>query len=829
MGNTIDFGVDLGTTNSLIAKWTKGSVEVFKNPLGFKDTLPSIVGFRKDRILVGDQAKAFAEKDPKNVFSRFKRKMGTTECFKAKALEQSQTPVDLSALVLKELKSFVYTGEQVDAAVVTIPAAFDTVQSNATKEAGHKAGLKQVVLLQEPIAASLAYANKQKDRDLRNSQWLVYDLGGGTFDVALVRIADGELKVLDHEGDNYLGGSDFDAKIVKSVVVPRMQQTGHFEELETELTSASGTYNALWYRLLHLAEEARILLSSKTSAEIEFEVEDDAGVEHDIAVALTRSELEALITPEIDRTAEMIRTILTRKSLRSDDIQFVLMVGGVTFTPFVRKRIGELLGVAVNCEVDPVTAVVVGAAQFAATREKRLESETAPAPGPTAIKIRVSYSRTSQDEEELFAAKIAGDTSGLVYRITRDDGGFDTGLRPLSARITEDLPLQKDAYNSFSLQVLDAKGNALPTNVKPIRIAHGKYSVAGQPVPHDICLVLDDLSQDATKLMPLFQKNAVLPATTTQTVTANRTVVKGSAEQQIKIILVEGPRDAIPEANLTIGHLSISGLQIARDVPKGSDIQLTIAMSESRDLTVSAYVEATGQEFMEVFVPEQREVNIDTLGDQIRLLCEKLEAEIAQATQTESFEVAQELSKLRGAAEALDHEAAILSADDVTDDRYKLEDKKCRLAQDIASATKGKKLDQLRREYAESKQLCNDAIKENGNDQERHRHNQVVGQEEIFLSSQSTTKLREQIDTLDKIRWGVIRRTPRFLMEWFDYLMTQQHRCNDQVLAKSLIDAGKAAVASKNTERLCEVNLGLHNLLPQEEQRQAGRRFTGIC
>jgi molecular chaperone DnaK len=232
---------------------------------------------------------------------------------------------------------------------------------------------------------------------------------------------------------------------------------------------------------------------------------------------------------------------------------------------------------------------------------------------------------------------------------------------------------------------------------------------------------------------------------------------------------------------------------------------------------------------MEVFVPEQREVNIDTLGDQIRLLCEKLEAEIAQATQTESFEVAQELSKLRGAAEALDHEAAILSADDVTDDRYKLEDKKCRLAQDIASATKGKKLDQLRREYAESKQLCNDAIKENGNDQERHRHNQVVGQEEIFLSSQSTTKLREQIDTLDKIRWGVIRRTPRFLMEWFDYLMTQQHRCNDQVLAKSLIDAGKAAVASKNTERLCEVNLGLHNLLPQEEQRQAGRRFTGIC
>ena len=167
MSKMVNFGIDLGTSNSLIAKFEKGQVEVFKNPSGFKETLPSIVGFRNDRIMVGEQARTYAEKDSKSVASRFKRKMGTTETVKIYSAAGSKTPVELSAFVLKELKNFVHTGESVEAAVITIPASFDTVQSNATKEAGIAAGFKSVILLQEPIAASLAYANKEKSVDLR--------------------------------------------------------------------------------------------------------------------------------------------------------------------------------------------------------------------------------------------------------------------------------------------------------------------------------------------------------------------------------------------------------------------------------------------------------------------------------------------------------------------------------------------------------------------------------------------------------------------------------------------------------------------------------------
>ena len=384
MSTMINFAIDLGTTNSLVAKFNKGTVEVFKNPNGFKETLPSVVGFRNDRILVGEPARTYLERDPKNVVSRFKRKMGTTESFRIKSLGQSKTPIELSAFVLKELKTFIHTGEVPEAVVITIPASFDMVQSNATKEAGYAAGFKQVVLLQEPIAASLAYANKEKGLDLKNSQWIVYDLGGGTFDVALVRIMEGELKIVDHEGDNYLGGGDFDALMVERIIAPQLEKRGKFTDLMAQMKSETGRFNTLWYSLLHRAEEAKIELSTHSSAEIDLSrssVVDENGKTIDDYIQITRSEFEAVIKDAVDNTAAMLKKILTRNSLRPEDLKFVLMVGGSSYIPFVRKRIEELLGIPVNTGIDPTNAIAIGAAYFAATKEINLGEKPAERPG----------------------------------------------------------------------------------------------------------------------------------------------------------------------------------------------------------------------------------------------------------------------------------------------------------------------------------------------------------------------------------------------------------------------------------------------------------------
>jgi molecular chaperone DnaK len=518
VASMIDFAIDLGTSNSLIARFNKGQIEVFKNPNGFKETLPSVVGFRSDRILVGDQARVYMERDPKSVVGRFKRKMGTSEAFRIKSLGTSKSPVELSSYLLKELKTFVHSGERVDAAVITIPASFDTVQSNATKDAGTMAGLETVVLLQEPIAASLAYANKEKNVDLRNSQWLVYGLGGGTFDVALVCIVEGELTVVDHEGDNYLGGTDIDALIIEEIIVPELERRGKFDDLLTGMKSESGHYNQLWYSLLRRAEDAKVELSHKTSTEIDFgaiqNLHDDDGNIIDAVITVNRSELERIIKDAIDQTVEMMRRILTRNSLQPADLKFILMVGGSTYIPYVRERVEESMAIPVNTRIDPTNAIAVGAAYFAGTKEKAKVKETEKSQLAGILKIKASYNKTSQDNEETFTAKVEGDTFGAQYRISSEDGAYDSGLKQLGPRIVEDLPLRESAYNLFKLRLFDGRGNQMPLDFDLIQIAQGRYGVAGQPLPEDICLVRDDPVARDTRLDQLFGKNAVLPTTT---------------------------------------------------------------------------------------------------------------------------------------------------------------------------------------------------------------------------------------------------------------------------------------------------------------------------
>ena len=557
MSTTINFGIDLGTSNSLIAKFDKGNVEVFKNPNGFKETLPSVVGFRNDRILIGDQARTYLQRDAKSVASRFKRKMGTSETFKIKAINASKSPVELSAYVLKELKTFIHSGEQVDGAIITIPASFDTVQSNATKEAGTLAGFKTVVLLQEPIAASLAYANKEKNVDLKNSQWLVYDLGGGTFDVALVKIVEGELTVLDHEGDNYLGGTDLDALIVEKIVAPELERRGTFADLLGEMKSERGRYNKLWRTLLVHAESAKVELSSKTSAEIDMgtvsDLVDDDGKSIEAIINITRSEFEAVIRDSVESTIDRMKQILTRNSLQPSDLKFILMVGGSTFIPYVRKRVEEVMGITVNTSIDPTNAICIGAAFFAGTKEKGA-TQAAKERVKSNLKIRASYNKTSQESEETFTAKFEGDIAGLQYRITNEDGSFDSGSKKLGARIVEDLPLREGAFNLFTLKVVDAQGNPVPIDFDVIQIAQGRYSVAGQMLPEDISLIKDDLIAKDTRLVELFTKNSILPTKKKLTVDVAKTIVKGSNDA-IRIMVVEGPSNRHSSTNKPIGIL----------------------------------------------------------------------------------------------------------------------------------------------------------------------------------------------------------------------------------------------------------------------------------
>ena len=827
MENTINFGIDLGTTNSAIAKFVKGEVIIFSNPQDYgRNTLPSVVSYKKDKITVGNKAKEFLEKDPKSVVGVFKRKMGTAESFKIKSINESKTPIELSAQVLKELKTFVNTGDTLDAVVITIPASFDTIQSNATKEAGIQAGFKQVVLLQEPIAASLAYANMKKEREMKNGQWLVYDLGGGTFDVALIKIKEGEMKVLDHEGDNFLGGADFDNMIVEKLVIPKILEKYTFSNLEDEMKSATGKFNAKYYVLLRRAEEAKITLSSKTSAEIVIDgFEDEEGNEVDMEIVITRSEFNELIKPNIDETIDMIKTIITRNSLKPIDVQYTLMVGGSTYIPYVRSRVEEILQIPANCEIDPTTAVAIGAAYYAATKPKEL-SKGENNKKHTSVSIKASYNKASKEKEELFAARITGDVTGLSYRILRQDGGYDSGLKKLSDRINEDLPLVDGAYNFFTLAVYDEQNNVVETDIEPIGINSG-FGISGQPIPEDICLEVDDYNHPGkTRLTLVFQKNSILPLRSQGiSFPLNKGMIKGNDDDFIYINVLEGSHLALPEANKGIGFMEIRGTQIKRDIAKGSDIEITISISESRDITISIYLNMANQEFRQTFNPKERHTPIEFLKEQVEDLSEKLELEIQEATDKEDYETAGALNKLKKEMEKVSEETENLTNDDVTDKRYQLEDKKRKIAQEIDSATRNKRIQQVKAHYSEVKEECLKMLDENGNDHERKTFNDIVAQENAFFATNSPLKIQEKSDEmhsiLSRIRW----RTPEFLTGIFNWCKNNQTRMNDQTQAKSLVDAGNFAIESQNWERLSEINSGLLNLLPKGSEKEATTRI----
>lgn len=815
MSKTINLGIDLGTTNSAICYFDKGEVKIFKDPITWKDTLPSVVGFKKDRIIVGQKAKEYMEKRPQDVVAFFKRKMGTNETYKIKSLSKSITPIELSSYVLKELKTFIQDDNILaDSVVITIPASFDTIQSNATKQAGELAGFKEVILLQEPIAASLAYANSKK-RKLEGTKWLVYDLGGGTFDVALLSINDGEMKVIDHEGDNFLGGSDFDRLIVEKIVIPYLEDNFEYSNLKNEFQNASGRYNKIYYKLLYLAEQVKIQLSTKTSAEIEFEFEDE-----DIYFTITRNEFEKIIKNEIIKTADMIKQILTRNSLRNDDIDFVLMVGGSTYIPFVRKYIKDVLDINILTDIDPTTAVAIGAAYYAGTKKKQNNNNKTENKTQTKFKIKMAYEKATQEDSEFVAIRVDGDVSGFNYRIIREDGGFDSGLRPLKNKLSEDLPLLKDNYNFFTMTIFDNFNNAIQT--ESIEIAQGKYSIAGQPLPEDISLEVDDID-GKTKLELVFKKGAILPLKKTITKEINKTIIKNSNEAII-INILEGDSNSLPTANKSIGFLKIDGNDIERDIVKGADLEIIIEMSESRDLTISAYIPMTDQEFKEIFNPKNREVHIDKLSDEIYALSDEIDKSLDFAKQNNEYEKVDELYSLKTEISKLEKEISEIDEDNTSDKRYQLEDKKRKIAQEYFNAIKDEKINKLKNEYLELKPETERLVAQYGDYADQEYLKEITEKEIIYLNSNNIHKVQELLDELLAVNFHMKWKEPDFIKGAFAYIVSEkQDEFKGSSKANMLIGRGMKAFENENIQELADITRELFQLLPEESQSQINK------
>ena len=303
------------------------------------------------------------------------------------------------------------------------------------------------------------------------------------------------------------------------------------------------------------------------------------------------------------------------------------------------------------------------------------------------IHIKMAYEKSSKGSEEFFAAKFTGEVEGIFYRIDRHDGYFTTGLKKIRQQISEELPLLPNTFNFFILTVYDAENNIIPTDAETIGINSG-YAISGQPLPHDICIEIDDYDNPGkTKLELIFPKNDILPTQKTFTKTLDESFRKNS-DESIIINVIEGPLNALPSSNQTIGFIEIKGTALERDVLKGSDIKFMIKISESRDLTVSAYLTILNQEFKGIFNPKVRNTPIDWLVSEIETLSNTLKREIIKAHNLNESQTINTLNKLVKEVNELLNETSGLDYNDVTDKRYRIEDRKRNIANKIRKASR---------------------------------------------------------------------------------------------------------------------------------------------
>ena len=341
-------GIDLGTTNSCVSVWEGGEAKVIANPEGERTT-PSVVAFKNGEIIVGAAAKRQVVTNPDTV-SSIKRLMGTNE--KVHVNGKDYTPEEISAMILGDLKKTAesYLGEKVTKAVITVPAYFNDAQRQATKNAGKIAGLEVERIINEPTAAALAYGLDKQD-NLHTV--LVYDLGGGTFDVSILELGDGVFEVKSTSGNNRLGGDDFDERIVKYLVETFKKDTG------VDLTSDKMAMQ----RLKDAAEKAKKDLSGMTTTQISlpFISQGSEGPLH-LETTLTRAKFEDLIRDLVDSTLEPVRKALSDAKLTSKDINKIILVGGSTRIPCVQELIKKELGMEPSKGVNPDEVVSMGAA-----------------------------------------------------------------------------------------------------------------------------------------------------------------------------------------------------------------------------------------------------------------------------------------------------------------------------------------------------------------------------------------------------------------------------------------------------------------------------------
>jgi len=498
-----------------------------------------------------------------------------------------------------------------------VPAAFTALQCEATARAARLAGLEEYPLLQEPIAAAVAYGAAPAARDQR---WLVFDLGGGTLDAAVVSTRDGRLNVLEHRGDNHLGGKDIDRAVVENILLPFLSEQFALPGADREAPAL----NRLLRRLTLIAEYAKIELTTadETIVSLLDLGEDADGRTIEAELPLTRARLEREVEPLLARCLRLADEALAGARVGGSDLDRVLLVGGPTQMPCVRAALASHLGAKVDSTLDPMTAVARGAAVYASTVERSAaQSVSAPVidnKQPAGrLTARLAFDPLSAEPHARVAGVLSGAGAAVPLEVKVDaEGGFWTsGWQPTKEGFFEmRLALQEGRLNRFRLSARDGKGRALEVEPSEFQIRHG-LALDAPPLPHTISVEVAH-ADGRLELSPVFPRRTLLPAERTVTYRAAYTLRPSEPDTSLAVKLWEGEALTDPQANNWVGNFHVRSQAVRRPVPEGAELQLHIKVDASRLITVEVFIPHLNEHFTDrVYIPAEEEPDyLELLG-----------------------------------------------------------------------------------------------------------------------------------------------------------------------------------------------------------------------
>jgi molecular chaperone DnaK len=790
--------------------------------------MPSCIAYNKRGVLAGKKAfavyrseqEASLSKDIEhNAFIEFKRTMGTDKKHFSSNLDKDLSSEELSAEVLKTLKSFV-TDEAVNAVVITVPAAFKNNQIDATRRAAKLAGFEHAEVLQEPVAAAMAYG---LDNNKKDGFWLVFDFGGGTFDAALLKVEDGIMKVTDTEGDNYLGGKNLDLAIVDEIIIPHIQKNFSIDDILNDDNKKSKYREAL----KSFAEELKNELSFKSEFNLykeEGSGTDDNGEDIEIDLTITQADLEKVLTPVFQKAVDISKKLLERNNLKGSSLDSLILVGGPTFSPIIRKMLEKQI-CKPDTSVDPMTVVSKGAALYASTVSvsEEIKEQTR---DKSKIQIEIGHEASTVELEEFVTLKILADkTEGTIpekvyAEISRNDKAWSSGKVEIN-EIGEVIETQliEGKTNGFEVSLFDDKGNILESEPKEFTIIQGiggLNSMQGLTLNWGIEIKRRESGKIEFKQVSGLEQNKSLPATgTANGLKTQKQIRPGMDSDFIKIPLYQGEHGADGTRAIYNEHvydIIISGADLPALLPENSDVDLMINIDKSQKVSIQAYFPYLDHT-AEIVVPTDTVQTVETkwLSNEIRKAKGSIEELKDEGTHGDKVQkIENDLTELE---KKFDN-----SKNDVDGKQEVLTNlrKTLKTIDDLNETTEWPKLEE---ELKEEFYRLEKANKDLGNDRSTQVVNQLRNQLEEVLKTQDIklgNALAEEIHSVF-FQLTLVYQLINFIRQHNQNFGSYHWQDNNR--ARQLLNEGLQQIGENpTTEDLHPIVIDLINLLPNEEK-----------